>query len=165
MINEDGAISIFELVISYMLTVHWQQAPHHLSKRSAGLHACHPAVQLVLSCVVHAGAAFHDCAPRAFAQAAARLPGITLSLLPQDPKLLSGFTTALEELQALRPTARAALIEACAHAVVADSRVTEDELTLLRALCLALDAPLPPLESPLEHSGAGSDAASRLQAV
>jgi hypothetical protein len=129
------------------------------------LRACQPAVQLVLSCLVHTGAAFDDCAPRAFDEASARLPGVTMRLLPQHPRLLSGFIAALDELQALRPTARAALIEACAHAVVADGRVTEDELTLLRALCLALDAPLPPLESPLEQSSAGSDAASRLQAV
>ena len=158
MIREDGATSIFELVISYTVTVHWQHAPQ---KRSAGLRACQAAVQLVLSCLVHTGAAFDDCAPRAFDQAAARLPGLALRLLPQHPRLLSGFTTALDELQALRPTARAALIEACAHAVIADSRVTEDELTLLRALCLALDAPLPPLD----HSSAVSGAASRLQAV
>lgn len=165
MVSEDGSTSIFELVINYMLTVHWQQAPHHLAKRSAGLRACEPAVQLVLSCLVHTGAAFDDCAPRAFDEASARLPGLTMRLLPQHPRLLSGFITALDELQALRPTARAALIEACAYAVVADGRVTEDELTLLRALCLALDAPLPPLESPLEQSSVGSDAASRLQAV
>jgi len=165
LIAEDGSTSVFELVLSYMLTVHWQKRPRHMAKRSAGLPACHAAIQLVLSCLVHTGAAFDDCAPRALQDAAARLPGLTLSLLPQNPRLLSGFITALDELQALRPTARAALIEACAHAVVADGRVTEDELTLLRALCLALDAPLPPLESPLEQSSAGSDAASRLQAV
>jgi uncharacterized tellurite resistance protein B-like protein len=111
--------------------------------------------------MVHTGAAFDECAEQAFREAARRLPSLTLRLLPQQPRLLSGFTTALDELQALRPTARAALIEACVHAVVADGRVTEDELTLLRALCLALDAPLPPLEKPSEVS----DAASRLQAV
>jgi Zn-dependent protease with chaperone function len=161
LIAEDGSTSIFELVINYMLTVHWQEPPHYLSKRSAGLSACQAAVQLVLSCLVHTGAAFDDSAERAFAEAGARLPSLTLRLLPQQPRLLSGFTTALDELQALRPTARAALIEACAHAVVADGRVTEDELTLLRALCLALDAPLPPLEQP----STVNDAASRLQAV
>lgn len=158
LIAEDGKTSVFELVVNYMLTVHWQ-APHKsLANRSAGLRACQEAVQLVLSCLVHTGAAFHDCAPRAFEAAVARLPGLTLQLLPQDARLLSGFTTALDELQALRPTARAALIEACAHAVVADNRVTEDELTLLRALCLALDAPLPPLESPHEPSSTVSEA-------
>ena len=165
MISADGATSVFELVVSYMLTVHWQDSRRSFAKHSAGLGANQAAVQLVLSCLVHAGAAFAECAPRAFDQAAARLPGLTLRLLPQHPRLLSGFAAALDELQALRPTARAALIEACAHAVVADGRVTEDELTLLRALCLALDAPLPPLERPFEHPGAVSGAASRLQAI
>ncbi|HET8938704.1 MAG TPA: M48 family metalloprotease [Polyangiales bacterium] len=145
LIAEDGATSIFELVLSYMLSAHWQK--RHLPKRAAGLANLKPAVQLVLSCLAHTGASFDDSATSAFQAASARLPDLDLSLLPQHPRLLSGFTTALDELQVLRPTARAALIEACAHAVVADSRVTEDELTLLRAVCLALDAPLPPLEA------------------
>jgi hypothetical protein len=146
LIADDGATSIFELVLSYMLTTHWQQPARRLPKRAAGLANVKPAVQLVLSCLAHTGAAWGDSAERAFQAASARLPDLKLQLLPQHTRLLSGLTTALDELHTLRPTARAALIEACAHAIVADSRVTEDELTLLRAVCLALDAPLPPLE-------------------
>jgi Zn-dependent protease with chaperone function len=156
LIAEDGATSVFELVVSYMLTVHWQEPPRYLSKRAAGLAACQQAVQLVLSCLAHAGAAFEGSAAQAFGQACARLPGLTLQLLPEHSRLISSFTTALDELQALRPTARAALIEACAHAVLADGRVSEDELALLRALCLALDAPLPPLEQPSAHAAAAT---------
>lgn len=146
MIAEDGAVSIFELVVTYVLTRHWQEPRPHRLKRNAGLAACREAVQLVLSCLAHTGASFDDSAERAFGEACARLPGLRLRLLPQHPRLLSGLPTALDELQALRPTARAALVEACAYAVLADARVTADELTLLRAVCLALDAPLPPLE-------------------
>lgn len=156
LIAEDGSTSIFELVLSYMLTVHWQEPPRYLPKRAAGLAQCQASVQLVLSCLAHAGAAFSDCAERAFCEASARLPDLNLRLLPQHTRLITGFTTALDELQALRPTARAALLEACAHAILADSRVTEDELTLLRAVCLALDAPLPPLEAPNAQSQAAA---------
>jgi hypothetical protein len=145
-IAEDGAVSIFELVMSYVLTRHWQKPGRYRVSRRVGLAARHESVELILSCLAHTGASFADSAQAAFREGSVRLSGLTLRLLRQDTRLLSGFTTALDELQALRPTARAALIEACAHVVVADSRVTADELTLLRAVCLALDAPLPPLE-------------------
>lgn len=159
LIAEDGKTSVFELVLGYILTEHWSQPRRLLPKANAGLSAYRREVELVISCLAHTGATFADSAPRAFEQAVQRLPGLPLSLLEQDPRMLPGFTTALDEMRALRPTARAALIDACAQATLADGRVTEDEVTLLRAVCLALDAPLPPL-LPL-HSPAIADSAAR----
>jgi uncharacterized tellurite resistance protein B-like protein len=146
LIAEDGRTSIFELVMGHMLAQHWASPRGMRTRPNAGLPARQRELQVVLACLAHAGALDADDAERAFKAGLARLPGIALTLLPADARLLGAFTTALEELQALRPSARAALVEACAHTTLADGRVSDDELTLLRAVCLALDAPLPPLD-------------------
>jgi Zn-dependent protease with chaperone function len=157
LIAEDGKTSIFELVLGHMLAQHWTNPKPLRAKPNAGLAARRQEARVVLSCLAHAGATGPESAGRAFQAACAKLPGMTLDLLPTGTRLLSAFTTALDELQTLRPTARAALVDACAHATLADSRVTEDELTLLRAVCLALDAPLPPLDSPTSQVTVATD--------
>ena len=146
LIELDGATDLFEHLLGYVLSQHW--SPDSAQKTRvgrAGLSSLLPEIQLVLSALSHLGATSADAAEQAFAHALQRLPGIALRLLPQSPHMLAGLPIALERLRALRPTARSALIEASAHAVLADQRVTDDELSVLRAMCLTLEAPLPPL--------------------
>ena len=146
LIEVDGDTSLFEHLLEYVLAQHWTRESAHKARQGhAGLSALLPEIRLVLSVLSHLGATSSDADQLALGHALQRLPGIALELLPQSPRLLAGLAAALERLHALRPTARAALIEASAHAVLADQRVTDDELSVLRALCLALDAPLPPL--------------------
>jgi hypothetical protein len=109
------------------------------------LRATAPEAQLVLSALAHAGASFQDAAARAFTAASERLPDASLTLLAASPRLLSGLAPALDSLRALRPRDAARFVDACAHAVLADRRVTDEEITMLRAGCVALDAPLPRL--------------------
>ena len=52
----------------------------------------------------------------------------------------------LAELSATQPGFRRRLVEACAAAVLHDGRVAAAEFELLRAICQALDCPLPPLD-------------------
>jgi hypothetical protein len=53
--------------------------------------------------------------------------------------------TALYELKLLAPLKKPALIKACLAVVMADDRLTVAEGELMRAICAALDAPLPPI--------------------
>lgn len=52
---------------------------------------------------------------------------------------------ALNELKLLAPLKKPAFIKACVAAVMADGRLTLAEGELLRAVCAALDSPLPPI--------------------
>jgi uncharacterized tellurite resistance protein B-like protein len=149
LIAADGATTAFEHLLGYMLAELWTRRNGGRSSTGhAGLSALQAEAQLVLSALSHLGATSADAAQAAFVSATERLPGLSLSLLPASPRLLAGLPAALDRLHSLRPTARAALVDACAHAVLADQRVSDDELTVLRALCLALEAPLPPLAEP-----------------
>ena len=64
--------------------------------------------------------------------------------LPYGERLIAALPSALGELRACSPQLCARIVDACAHAVLADRRVTEDEATLLSATCSALGCPLPP---------------------
>lgn len=86
-------------------------------------------------------------AARAFATAAARIPGPgdRLALLPADRCGLEALDAALTRLAAAAAPLRRPLIEAATAAIAADGRVTVEEGELLRAVADALDCPLPPL--------------------
>src|SRR5690606_36902001 len=107
------------------------------------LRAVQRALALTLSVLAHAGHAQADGAQRAFASARAKLPDLGLTLLPRDRPLLSALAPALERLSGLGPSWQEAVVETCAEAVLTDHEVTDDELTLVRAVCEALGCPLP----------------------
>jgi hypothetical protein len=52
---------------------------------------------------------------------------------------------ALYELKLLAPLKKPALIKACLAVVMADDKLTVAEGELMRAICAALDTPLPPI--------------------
>jgi tellurite resistance protein len=52
---------------------------------------------------------------------------------------------ALYELKLLAPLKKPALIKACLAVAMADDKLTVAEGELMRAICAALDAPLPPI--------------------
>ena len=48
-------------------------------------------------------------------------------------------------MKLLAPLKKPALIKACLEIVMADGKITVTEGELMRAICAALDSPLPPL--------------------
>ena len=52
---------------------------------------------------------------------------------------------ALAELKLLFPLKKPLLIKACLAAAMADDKLTVAEGELMRAICAALDTPLPPI--------------------
>jgi Zn-dependent protease with chaperone function len=55
------------------------------------------------------------------------------------------LAASMERLSLSSPRIKRALIDACAHCVMADEQVVVAEAELLRALCDVLDVPLPPI--------------------
>jgi Zn-dependent protease with chaperone function len=150
LIDADAQVSIFEYVVAQTLRERLspeRSAPQRARVRYRSLSGVQPELQLLLSLLAHAGAFEAGDAERAFAAGAQRLAGLEqgMELLPQSERLLFGLAEALTELRALSPQLCAQVVDACAHAVIADRRVTDDEDTLLRAVCEALGCPLPPL--------------------
>jgi Zn-dependent protease with chaperone function len=143
LIDADQQVSLFEYVLGYVLR-------ERLGERArVGRHRSLSGVQqelsLLLSLLAYAGAAEPSHAERAFLSAAARVKGVRLVLAPASGRLLSGLAPALDSLRTLPSSLCAQVIDAAAHAALADRRVTHDEWTLLRATCAALRCPLPPL--------------------
>jgi Zn-dependent protease with chaperone function len=145
LVAADDAVSIFEYVVGQTLSERMDEAQPAARARTRfhSLRAVADELSHLLSLLAHAGAADAEGAERAFAAAAQRLPEVQLRLLPQSERLLSGLGGALQSLRALSPRLSAQVVDACAHAVQADRRVTEDEVTLLHAVCGALGVPMP----------------------
>lgn len=146
LIDADQAVSIFEYVLSHILADRMSD-PRNSGRSSArhrSLRSVEAELRLLLSLLAHAGAFQAGDAGPAFALGVSRLVGIELELLPQSRRLLSGLSDALDQLRGLVPELTEQVVDACAHVVIADQRVHEDEFTLLRAVCAALHCPLPP---------------------
>jgi Zn-dependent protease with chaperone function len=148
LIDADARVSIFECVLSETLADRLSERPRHRTGvRHRSLRAVRAELALLLSLLAHAGDFDGQGALPAFRAAAARLSFAELELLPASPLLVSGLPEALSELRALMPALSEQVVDACAHAVLADERVADDEITLLRAICAALDCPLPPFSA------------------
>jgi Zn-dependent protease with chaperone function len=148
LIDADQAVSIFEYVLGQTLRERLSDdTPAHARSRVRynAFTAVHDELELLLSLLAHAGDFDGTGARSAFAAGASRLAGERLTLLPASTRLLSGLSDALAQLRALAPQLCAQVVDACAHVVLEDRRVTDDEETLLCAVCDALGCPLPPL--------------------
>jgi hypothetical protein len=102
---------------------------------------------LLMSLLAHAGGAgmpAFDAGMKALG-----LPG---GVLRAPPELsIAAVESALYELKLLAPLKKPILIKACLEVVMADGRLTVAEGELMRAICAALDTPLPPIiETELE---------------
>jgi len=147
LIDADRAVSVFEYVLAETLRTRLadEAAPARRNGvRHRSLQSVRSELALLLSLLAHAGDADGRSAASAFASGASRLQGVALSILPPSDRLLMALGPALAELRALTPKLREPLVDACAHTALADLHVAEDEATLLRAVCDALDCPLPP---------------------
>ena len=147
LIEADHKVTLGEFVLLTLCRRHLGQAINgappvkHKSIDSAAAEA-----GIVLSLLVHAGRG--DAA--AFGQGMKAL-GLTASV-PRPPAELSiaAVEAALYELKLLAPLKKPAFIKACLAVVMADEKLTVIEGELMRALCAALDSPLPPLLDSIE---------------
>ena len=101
---------------------------------------------LVLSAIAQIGENNPDSAAYAFSCGIFQLPGATQQEKPKAP-LKCNFSDVKKSIANLRqatPTLKQAIVDACAHTVLIDNKVTAQERDLLRAIAMALDCPIPP---------------------
>lgn len=142
LIEADRRVTLFEFVLVTICRRHFAPPPRGVppvKHRSAGAAADETAI--VLSLLAHAGQAGRDAFDRALATL-----GITGQRLREPAELkFPEVETALYELKLIAPLAKPALIKAGLALVMADDTISVAEGELMRAICAALDTPLPPV--------------------
>ena len=71
--------------------------------------------------------------------------GLPPTLLQSASITPGSVEAAFYELKLLAPLRKPAFIKGCLEVVLADGRITLTEGELMRAICAALDSPMPPL--------------------
>jgi len=142
LIAADGKVSLGEFVLQTLLRRHLgPQAKGAPRVRHGDLSSVAREAAIVLSLFAHAGgggmAAFDK------GMQVLGLPGGVFSTTSE--LRFDVVERALTELNALAPLRKPAFIKACVAVVTADDRLTLAEGELLRAVCAALDSPLPPI--------------------
>ena len=101
-------------------------------------------VSLMLSMLARVG---HDeqWVQEIFDMAAARLPQVSLELLPTNECTFANLDTSLRTLRRASERCRGDLLDACAICVSADGIVKVREVELLRGIADLLECPMPPL--------------------
>ncbi|MBC8012057.1 MAG: M48 family metallopeptidase [Burkholderiales bacterium] len=104
-------------------------------------------LSLALSAAARIEAADATAAAQAFARAAIEFNGLQppLAYQPAGPLTFDHLDAALDRLALTPAPFRKRILSALATALTADSRLTETEAELLRAIAAALDCPLPPV--------------------
>jgi Zn-dependent protease with chaperone function/uncharacterized tellurite resistance protein B-like protein len=146
LITADGAISVFEAVVGQTLRARLADEGSALLRsrvRYRSLGEVRERIELLLSLMATAGDPTGRSSPQAFLAGAARIPELRMALRAPTSADMVALPDALRDLAALTPALAAQVIDACVNVVLADRQVTDDEETLLRAVCDALGAPLP----------------------
>lgn len=146
----DHRISTFEFLLAQILRSYIRDSrdPHAAGHNGrASLEPNHEAAATTLAALAHFGnPGNRDAAQAAFAAGAARLR-ITLETSWSDaPGWAKTLRAALERLDQLVAGHKRALIQAWTATVLHDDKATTAELELLRALCLSIHVPMPPLD-------------------
>ncbi|MBW4426327.1 MAG: M48 family metallopeptidase [Nostoc desertorum CM1-VF14] len=109
---------------------------------------------LVLSVIARVGHSQPDASTEdiayAFRSGVFRLPKAGEQEKPDTPPSCN-FTELKKSIERLRlasPKLKQAIVDACAHTVLLDNKVTSSEADLLRAIAMTLDCPIPPFLNP-----------------
>ncbi|MBC8109305.1 MAG: M48 family metallopeptidase [Anaerolineae bacterium] len=146
MIEADGRVTLFEYAMYRQLRREMSMADQ--SKRPApprymSVQPLLNEITTVLSALAYRG---KDPAVGAesFRAGMARL-GVNEQILAASDYGLGALDPALNRLAEASPGVKRRIVDAAAHAIASDGVIQPDEAEILRALCAALDIPIPPL--------------------
>lgn len=105
---------------------------------------------LILSVLARIGETRPDAIAYAFRSGIFRLPNASGQQQPEAPINCSfaDVKKSIERLRLASPKLKQAIVDACAHTVLVDNKVSDDEGNLLRAIAITLDCPIPPFLNP-----------------
>lgn len=148
LIRADGRTSAFEYVARRLLHAVLLPARNRLLPSYVSPAKLRRATGRLLALLARAGHADEAQARAAFQAAAARAPFDGEWHFEDHASRFSSIELdrILDKLSTTQPRFRQKLVEACAAAALHDARVTASEMEVLRAVCQALDSPLPQLD-------------------
>lgn len=148
-----GSLSLWHFVLQLIL---WHRLQPSINPTSAitveftSIEEIWPDSLLVLSVIARIGYSQPDASTEdiayAFRSGVFRLPKAGEQEKPDMP-LTCNFTELKKSIDRLRlasPKLKQAIVDACAHTVLLDNKVTQSEADLLRAIAMTLDCPIPP---------------------
>ncbi len=158
LIDSDRRVDLFEYTLSRMIRRHLTRHFERLGPtpvRFRSLKRLLPDVQTLLSALAHVGSRTEAQATAAFAEGAQvlRLGAAQVGLLPPSESTLRAVDEALDRFDAATPALKKSLMTACAATVMADDRVTDREVELIRAVGDSIDCPVPPFVAFGHHHG------------
>ncbi|MDZ8226652.1 M48 family metallopeptidase [Nostoc sp. ChiVER01] len=152
-----GSLSLWHFVLQLIL---WHRLQPSINPTSAttveftSIEEIWPDSLLVLSVIARIGYSQPDASTEdiayAFRSGVFRLPKAGEQQKPDMP-LNCNFTELKKSIDRLRlasPKLKQAIVDACAHTVLLDNKVTQSEADLLRAIAMTLDCPIPPFLNP-----------------
>ncbi|WP_375506835.1 M48 family metallopeptidase [uncultured Nostoc sp.] len=152
-----GSLSLWHFVLQLIL---WHRLQPSINPTSVitveftSIEEIWPDSLLVLSVIARIGYSQPDASTEdiayAFRSGVFRLPKAGEQEKPDTP-LTCNFTELKKSIERLRlasPKLKQAIVDACAHTVLLDNKVTQSEADLLRAIAMTLDCPIPPFLNP-----------------
>jgi hypothetical protein len=158
LVEADAKLSLFEFALQEIIT-HRLGATFKRHKKeviyknieSLTVDAIH-----ILSKLAHVGhpdeAAAQDAFNAGWAQLHIKASTQNGDMLPPGKVSFSALRVALKRFSHATPGVKKTILNACAHCVLHDKKVTVEEAELLRAVAYALDIPLPPFLEAFESS-------------
>lgn len=143
----DERIQLFEYTLQRLLQRHL--APHFGQREASrvrfyGLGGLSAEVSVLLSGLAYLSPRERQRDAFDTAVAELALPSLGVELVPEERCHLKQVDRALRQLALVSPSLKRRLLDAAAAAVISDRAVTVGEAELLRAICDALDCPMPP---------------------
>ena len=149
LIKARGSLSLWNFVLQLVL---WHRLEPCINPKSATTVEFTSIDQiwsdsiLVLSALARVGQTEPDEIAYAFRSGVFRLPGAGQQEKPDTPIACNfiDLKKSIDRLRLATPKLKQALVDACAHTVLLDNKVTPSEADLLRAIAMTLDCPIPP---------------------
>ncbi|MDY6920381.1 MAG: M48 family metallopeptidase [Pseudomonadota bacterium] len=149
LIKLDQRVTLSEFVYCYLLQQSLQQ-----DKRPArtikSLQTVIPALATLFSAVVKVSGNSPQQQQITFQRIMAYYDAVDHSHYLQQPPTPKTLNRALQQLARLSPLLKQPVVDACVDCILGDGKAVLKELELLRALCEALECPMPPI---LLHQG------------
>jgi Zn-dependent protease with chaperone function len=150
LVEADAKLSLFEFALQEII-MHRLEATFKRHKKEVvykNIETLAVDAVNILSKLAHVGHPEEAAAQAAFNSAWAKLHINTSSrdwnMLPAGTVSFSALRVALKRFSYATPGVKKTILDACAHCVLHDKKVTVEEAELLRAVAYALDIPLPP---------------------
>ena len=149
LIRTNGRLSLSEYVLQVVLQRRLQPYFKKTPPKSVEytqLDSIWPDCIALLSALAQVGQTTPDAVVYALRSGVSRLPGASQRPLPTAPQAEGLYTIgqSLNRLEQAAPKLKQAIVDACAHTVLVDNKVTLQEAELLRAIVITLDCPIPP---------------------